>query len=107
MTGQDQNLQVLTDHLHELAALQHTAADKITGANRQIGDVAGKVLSTHGLVCALTSLALTTIDTDRQAVGGLLFKVSTELEEKLDTAATDYNNTDYLAGRSLGWACRV
>jgi hypothetical protein len=107
MSVADENLHVVTDHINELAARQHTAADKITGGNRAIGDVAGHVLSTHGVVCGLTSLALMPVDTGRKAAGAVLAKVSTELEEKLKTAEANYNDADYRAGHSLGTTCQV
>jgi hypothetical protein len=107
MTDQQQNLQVVTDHINLLAEMQRTAADKIVGANRTTGDVAGSVANTHGHVCWATSLAVSNADTARSAAGTVLHRVSNELSEKLTTAASNYNNTDYMAGRSLGDACRT
>ncbi len=107
MTDQDQNLKVVVDHVNELAARQHTTADKITGANRSVGDVAAQAVRTHGLVCSATSVALATADTGRTAAGAALHTVSTELEAKLTTAAINYDDADYRAGRSLGQACQM
>jgi hypothetical protein len=103
----DQNLHVVTDHIDRLAAMQHTAADKIMGSNRTTADVAGNVLSTHGLVCSATSIALSSADAARKAAGEVLYKVSTEFEAKLTTAAVNYADTDYRLGDSLGQACEV
>ncbi|GBE64071.1 ESX-1 secretion-associated protein [Mycobacterium sp. MFM001] len=102
MTDQQENLRVLTDHINELAARQHTAAAKITGANRMTGgDTASRVLTTHGLVCAPTSAVFSAAETGRKAAGAALFKASAELAEKLTTAAYNYNSTDYMAGKML------
>jgi Excreted virulence factor EspC, type VII ESX diderm len=107
MTDQQQNLQVVTDHITLLAGKQQTAADKLLGANRTSGDVSDSVASTHGYVCWATTLAVSNADTARKAAGAALFRVSNELSEKLTTAANNYNNADYMAGRSLGQACRM
>ena len=55
MTDQDQNLHVVTGHINHLAEKQQTAANEILGANRTTGDMAGSVVSSHGLVCSATS----------------------------------------------------
>jgi len=107
MTSADQNLHVVTDHIAELAGRQHAAADKITGANRAIVEVADHVLKTHGALCALTSLALGAVDSGRKAAGAALYSASDELAQKLETTEANYENTDYLAKRSLGRACEV
>ncbi len=107
MTDQDQNLHVVTGHINHLAEKQQTAANQILGANRTTGDMAGSVVSSHGLVCSATSLAVSRADTARTTAGAALYKVSTELAEKLTTAATNYGDVDYRAGRSLGQACRM
>lgn len=100
------NLQVVTEHIDNLAELQQRAADKITGANRTTGGVSERVESTHGLVCMATSSAVESIDTARKAAGAALFTTSTELAAKLTTAALNYNDTDYRAGKSIGQVCQ-
>ncbi|MHA3018751.1 ESX-1 secretion-associated protein [Mycobacterium sp. BMJ-28] len=104
MTDQERNLHVLTDHVSDLAAKQETAANQITGANRAIGDTATRVRDTHGLVCSMTSAALSAADTARTAAGSTLHKVSSELSEKLCTAASNYQNADYRAGAHISQA---
>lgn len=102
MTDQQMNLHVLTEHIDKLAEKQHTAADKITGANRMTGgDIAYKVFSTHGAVCSPTSMVFSGVDTARKAAGAALHKVSSELAEKLTTAASNYNSIDYMSGKML------
>lgn len=107
MSDQDKNLHVLTEHIDHLAQKQQTAADKITGANRTTGDVSANILSTHGLVCSATSIALSAADEARQTAGASLHKTSSELATKLATAAVNYNDTDYRSGNSLGQACQL
>jgi deoxyribodipyrimidine photolyase len=101
------NLTVVTGHLHELAAQQLTAADKITGANRATADIAAKVEETHGLICWPSSQAMKAGETARKTAGQTMYKVSTEFNEKLTTAANNYNDVDYREGRSLGEACQM
>lgn len=107
MSDQEQNLRVVTSHINHLAAKQHTAVDNITGANRTTGTVAANVVSTHGLACSATSIAVSSADAARKAAGAALFTVSTELEAKLTTAAVNYADVDYRAGNSLGQACEL
>jgi hypothetical protein len=107
MTDQDQNLRVVVDHINKLAEAQQRAADKIMGANRYTGAIAGSVGSTHGLICMATKLAVADAEEERSAAGKALFATSTELAEKLTSAANNYNNVDYMAGKNLGQECRM
>lgn len=93
-TDYEKNLKTLTDHIRHLAAVQQTAVDQITGANRAIIDPARHVLETHGLACGATNLAVSAIEAGRRTAGGKLFTVSTELAEKLTAAAAHYDKTD-------------
>jgi hypothetical protein len=105
-TDSDQNLKVLTDHIRHLMEKQHTAVDVITGANRSIMDPARNMWDTHGLVCSATNFAVSEAETARRTAGGALFKVSTELAEKLGAAADVYENTDAAESGDIG-ACGV
>ena len=107
MSDQDQNLQVVTSHIDHLAEKQQTAANQIMGANRTAGEISSRIVSTHGVVCSATSLAVSSAESARETAGSALYKASTELAEKLTTAATNYRDADYRAGRSLGQACQV
>ncbi|MGV0675824.1 MULTISPECIES: ESX-1 secretion-associated protein [Mycolicibacterium] len=100
-TDYEKNLSVLTDHIRHLAEKQHTAVDQITGANRSIVDPARNVLDTHGLVCGATNLAVAAVEAARRTAGGKMEKVSTELAEKLTTAAANYDNTDSAEGGNI------
>jgi hypothetical protein len=105
-TDQEKNLKVLTEHIMLLATKQQEAVNKITGANRSIVDPARNVQDTHGMVCEATHLAVSAAEEARRAAGGALFKVSTELGEKLNAAAARYDNTD-AAGADAIRACEA
>jgi hypothetical protein len=107
MTSDEANLTVVTDHLARLADIQQHAADLFTGANRTTGDVAGNVSRTHGVVCSATHLAVSTAETARVAAGKLLHAKSVEMSAQLTTAATNYDDVDYRAGKSLGGAVKA
>jgi len=96
------NLKVVTDHLTVLGSFHETAANKITGANREASDVAAKIEETHGLVCYATSQAMSRGETAREDAGDTVYTVSTEFKEKLDVAAVNYADVDYREGRSIG-----
>lgn len=102
MSDLEQNLKVVTDHLHELSKSQQTAADKITGANRATADIAAAVESSHGLICFPTSQVMPAGEDARKVAGDTMFNVSTDFTAKLDAAATNYVNVDYREGRSIG-----
>ncbi|GAS90614.1 type VII secretion target [Mycolicibacterium brisbanense] len=103
MSNLELNLAVLTEFLDELGAKHQTAGDLIAGANRKAADVATKIESSHGLVCAATIQALSNGE-PRQIAGETLAKVAAEFHEKLGRAATNYNNVDYREGRTIGEA---
>jgi hypothetical protein len=103
---QEKNLGVLTEHIRHLAERQQDAINKITGANRSIVDPARNVQDTHGMVCEATHLAVTAAEEARRVAGGALFKVSTELGEKLTEAAARYDNTDDATAAAIA-ACKA
>lgn len=107
MSDLESNLTVVTGHLTELGGFQETAANKITGANRETADIAAKIEESHGLICHATSQAMAEGETARRDAGDSLYTVSIEFKQKLDTAAVNYNDVDYRAGRSIGEAFNV
>ena len=102
-----QNLQVVTDHLLDLAGRQARAADQIGGSSRGVGGITHRVETTHGMACVLTSKALAAAEAARLRGGANLHKVSMELDAKLRSAKENYNNADYMAGKSLDNECRT
>ena len=103
MSDLELNLKVLTDFLGELGAKHQTATDLIIGANRQVADSASKIEGSHGLVCWATIQALADGE-PRKAAGETLERVSSEFSEKLNRAATNYNDTDYRNKKTIGVA---
>jgi hypothetical protein len=103
----DLNLQVLTEHIDQLAGHHETAADKILGANRFAQGVADKIEGTHGLICYATSSAMTEAESRRLTAGQVLHRVSTELGEKLRNSSANYQNTDFLSTRALNSECGI
>lgn len=93
-TDQEKNLLVLTDHIKHLAEKQQTAVDQITGANRSIVDPSRNVRDTHGIVCMVSSLAMSYAEDARREAGAALVRVSTEFVEKLTAAKAQYDGTD-------------
>lgn len=104
MTDQEENLKVLTEHVRRLATDQQAAAGRITVANQSAQGVAGNMWGTHGVVCAATNIAVSAAETARLAAGAALYKVSTELSEKLTNAAGNYDSADSQGGQDIG-AC--
>lgn len=101
MSGQEDNLRVLTDHIRELAGRQHAAAGRINVSGDALGGVAGSMWSTHGVACAATNMAVSAAETARETAGTRLYKVSVELSENLNYAADNYDNVDYREGRNI------
>ena len=107
MTNQDLNLKVLTDHLTELAEKQRSAGGGIAIAKTSVPDgLTGKILKTHGVICAGTSLAMASTETARTNGFDRQHKMSQHLAESLTAAAENYNNADFREGRNIG-ACAV
>lgn len=106
MNGRDENLTVLTDHIERLAGKQHAASGRITVANQAVLSAPDTVLSTHGVACLATHLAVSAAQSARSASGGEIYRIATELERRLRTAAALYDNVDYQNGQDIG-ACQV
>ncbi|PJK19974.1 ESX-1 secretion-associated protein [Mycolicibacterium goodii] len=90
----EKNLTVLTDHIRKLSTVQDKAVGEIDGANRSMAENGNNMWETHGVVSALTNMAVADAVEARKAAGGALRRVSVELAEKLRAAATNYDNTD-------------
>ena len=106
MSSQADNLRVLTEHVDELAAKQTTAAGSLKVAGETVNDIASSVWSTHGVVCALSNMAVDAIEIARDAADQKLWRMSHDLSERLHTASSNYNNADWLAGKDID-SCRL
>lgn len=102
MSNREENLRVVTEHIDKLADRQSRAVDQFIGANRAAAAASDRVEATHGLICQLTSIALADADIARHVAGQTLQRVSSELAQKLENAARNYQSTDYMAGRKIG-----
>ncbi|MEW5812175.1 MAG: ESX-1 secretion-associated protein [Actinomycetota bacterium] len=101
MTGQQDNLRVLTEHVDELAAKQASAAGRLKIAGETVNDLASSVWATHGVVCAASNMAVDAIEAARDAANAKLWRKSHDLSERLKTASTNYNNADWLARKYI------
>lgn len=101
MSGQQDNLRVLTEHIDELAAKQTSAAGRLKIAGETVNDLASSVWATHGVVCAVSNMAVDDIEAARDAANAKLWRMSHDLSERLTAASANYNNADWLARRDI------
>jgi hypothetical protein len=91
MTGE---LRVTTEHLRKLSATQIAAAAKIAASAIVADGVSTSMWVNHGLICAPTNIAVAGAELARKNACRAIQTTSTDLAEKLDTAATKYDQTD-------------
>ena len=103
----EDNLEVLTEHIDELAAKQTTAAGNLKIAGETVNDLASSVWATHGVVCAASNTAVENIEAARDAADAKLWRVSHDLSERLRMASANYNNTDWIAGKEIDNSCKA
>lgn len=101
MSSQADNLRVLTEHIDDLAAKQTTAAGCLKIAGETVNDLASSVWSTHGVVCALSNMAVDAIESARDAADAKLWRMSHDLSERLNMASSNYDNADWLARKDI------
>jgi hypothetical protein len=101
LSGHDDNLRVLTDHIDDLAAKQTTASGTLKIAGETVNDVASSVWSTHGVACAASNMAVAAVQAARKEAKTKLWRMSHDLSERLRTASENYNNADWLARRDI------
>ncbi len=100
MSGDD--LRVTTVHLRALAATQQQVAAEIRAATAVTEGVDAAIRSTHGVIASTTANALTAVQAARQTAGTKMAAVSDGLNEKLNSAATRYDQADAAMGGTLG-----
>jgi CRISPR/Cas system endoribonuclease Cas6 (RAMP superfamily) len=98
----DYDLKVLTDHLHHLADRQQAAASRIRMADEKVSGLSSSVLSTHGLACWATISALRAAEAARHTASVNNYKASMDLKDRLNWAAENYNNADWVSGKDIG-----
>jgi hypothetical protein len=106
VTAQSANLRVLTEFLDDIAGKQGTAAGILKVAGETVNDLADSVWNTHGVVCAASNMAVSAVETARDAAADKLWHMSHDLSERLSEASANYNNADWLARRDID-ACRL
>lgn len=100
----DYDVKVLTDHLHELAGKQESAAGRVRMADEKVSGLSGDVLHTHGLVCWATHSAIGEAEGLRHTAAVNMYKASIDLRDRLNWAADNYTDADWVSGRNIG-AC--
>ena len=88
------SLRVETAELRELSTKQTEAASGYGETANATSTTSWSVGISHGVICAKTALAVAAADRSRSAAATALQKVSTELAENLETAATHYDKVD-------------
>jgi len=96
-----ENVRVLTEHINELGAKQSTAAGSLKVAGETVNDLASSVWATHGIACAASNMAVDAIEAARDSADAKLWRMSSELADRLRSASTNYNNTDWVAGKDI------
>ena len=87
--------------IRSLASHQDEAARGISSAVMAVQGVGDSMTKTHGLMCAVTSAAVTAAETERATAGNRTAGVSAELAAKLRHAAEKYDETDLAEKQKL------
>jgi hypothetical protein len=94
-------LRVTTAHLRKLSAKQGETATQIAAAATVAEGVSSSMWINHGLICAPTNIAVSNAELARTNACAGMQAVSTDLAEKLNIAATQYDQTDAQAGDKI------
>ncbi|MDV3123329.1 ESX-1 secretion-associated protein [Mycobacterium sp. 21AC1] len=95
------DLRVTTAHLRELSAKQGQAAAELTTAVEAVTGVDTSVRWTHGPISWSTAAAVEAVQQARRAAASAMASVSTDLGQKLTTAASHYDRSDSTAAGAL------
>jgi hypothetical protein len=95
------NLQILTEFIDDIAAKQASAAGTLKVAGETVNDLASSVSSTHGVACLASNMAVSALETARDAAAERMWKMSHDLSERLHEASANYNNVDWVAGNDI------
>ncbi|OMB99261.1 hypothetical protein A5733_00900 [Mycobacterium sp. NS-7484] len=93
-------LGVTTAHVRALADGQSTVKDYLEQVSQVTDGVSASMMVNHGPVCAVSITALAFANSAREAACAAMASVSEDLSEKLNVAASGYDQTDCQAG---GW----
>lgn len=101
MSAESDNLRVVTNHVDELAAKQVTAAGTLKIAGETVNDLGPSVRTTHGVACMASNLAVNAVESARDSARSTLWHMSHDLAERLKLASSNYNDSDWVAGRDI------
>lgn len=99
MTGY---LGVTAAHVRELSATQGQAEAQIQTASTVTNGVSASMLVNHGIACSGSIAAVAMADRAREAACSAMALMSSDLSEKLGTAADRYDKMDEAMGDRLG-----
>ena len=94
-------LRVTTEHLRKLSAKQSAAAAQIAAAATVADGVGSSMWVNHGLICAPTNIAVSNAELARTNACAGMESTSIGLAEKVNIAATQYDQTDAQAGDKI------
>lgn len=94
-------LKVTPTDLTDLAGKHHSAAEHLGTAGAATEGATANIVLTHGMVCSLTSAALGSAQSSRDAAVRAMQAASNSLAGRLDTAASKYAATDAHEGAAL------
>lgn len=101
MSGLEANLRVLTDHLTELAGRHDATAGRILAAKEAVSELSADMWRTHGVACAASNIAASNAETLRAAAVKKRYEVAADLRDRLNWAATNYNDADWRAAKDI------
>lgn len=99
------NLRVLTEHVRELAHKQEAASGRFRSARQAVAEGLGdRLWTTHGVVSAAVNMAVSNAESARMDAITTQYRLGHDLNERLNNAADNYENADWVSGRNIG-AC--
>ena len=94
-------LRVTATHVRELSARQGEAQAQIESASTVTDGLSAAMWANHGVVCAPANMAVAAAEAARQSACAAMRLVSSDLSQKLDTAAARYNEIDRASRSNL------
>lgn len=94
-------MRVDTARVRKLSATQGEAASQIGAAANVADGVSACMWVNHGLICAPTNIAVAAAELTRRSACTSIQSVSTDLSQKLNTAADKYDQTDAQASAKI------
>ncbi|WP_299561471.1 ESX-1 secretion-associated protein [uncultured Mycolicibacterium sp.] len=102
MSGREDNLRVVTEHLAALAGNHDATSGRLLAAGRVARGFAGEMWRTHGIACAAANLAANAAESERVAALRIMYRKSVDLRDRLLQAAANYTDTDWRESERIG-----